>query len=75
MIICYTMGGIGNQMFIYAFGAAVSAKYNKELKFDITDFNHKKYKNFNVEGFVLDKIFDIKIVKANFFDFFKIFGF
>ena len=75
MIICYTIGGIGNQMFIYAFGAAVSAKYNKELKFDITDFNHKKYKNFNIEGFVLDKIFDIKIVKANFFDFFKIFGF
>ena len=72
MIICWSLGGIGNQMFHYAFGYTMSKKLNKELKFDLRDYSHKKY--FNPEGFVLEKIFNLKLKKAEQKDYFKIFG-
>ena len=40
MIILKIYGGLGNQMFQYAFGSAISQKYNLELKLDTSWFEN-----------------------------------
>ena len=42
MIVVKFMGGLGNQMFQYAFGKAMSLKYNTDLFFDLEFFNDVK---------------------------------
>ena len=42
MIIIKLKGGLGNQMFQYAFGRRMALENNLELKLDITDFIHDK---------------------------------
>ena len=36
MITCNLMGGLGNQLFQYAAGRAISLKFNTELKLDLS---------------------------------------
>ena len=50
----------------------MSKKLNKELKFDLYIIVIKN--TFNPEGFVLEKIFNLKLKKAEQKDYFKIFG-
>ena len=45
MIICWSLGGVGNQMFQYAFAHLMSKKLQHDLKFDLRDFSHRKYNN------------------------------
>ena len=46
MIIVRLKGGLGNQMFQYAFGRRIALDNNLELKFDITDFKYDRvYRN------------------------------
>ena len=73
MMIAHMIGGIGNQMFIYAFAYHLSEKNNEKLKFDLSSFYNKKYNN--PEGFVLDKIFHIDGGNANKRDLKEVFGF
>jgi len=43
MIIIKAYGGLGNQMFQYAFGRALSLKYNREMFIDKSYFNKENY--------------------------------
>ncbi len=45
MIIVKIAGGLGNQLFKYAAGRALSLKFNTVLKFDLTFFDQPKYHN------------------------------
>jgi len=78
MIIVKIVGGLGNQMFQYAFAKNLSLKLNAELKLDISEYNKSQLRTF-----ALIDIFDIfeKIVKEedidqlfkvnNIYEFFK----
>lgn len=60
MIIVRLMGGLGNQMFQYAFGRSVANRNNTELKLDVSFFDKTKpQKGHVVRNFDLD-IFNIK---------------
>ena len=58
MIVARVQGGLGNQLFIYAFGRYLACKYNTELKLDTSlndaykDSHHDFYKldNFNIKA-------------------------
>jgi hypothetical protein len=54
MIIVKVMGGLGNQMFQYAFYKAL-LESGKEVRLDITEYKKEKFHN----GFELNEIFDI----------------
>ncbi len=43
MIILKVFGGLGNQLFQYAFGRAISLKYDRELVIDKSYFDEKNY--------------------------------
>ena len=44
-VITHLIGGLGNQMFQYAAGYALSKRLNAQLKFDVTDFKDYKLHN------------------------------
>lgn len=53
VLIVFLIGGLGNQMFQYAFGKIIARKTNMELKLDISAYKHYKLH----DGFVLNKYF------------------
>jgi hypothetical protein len=55
MIISHLIGGLGNQMFQYAAGRALSLHINKRLIVDVQDFNQYKLHN----GYELERTFNI----------------
>ncbi len=55
MIITKLSGGIGNQMFQYAFGRNVANHLNTELKLDITEYEINKNRNFSLNFFNTEK--------------------
>ena len=63
MIIVKFIGGLGNQMFQYAFYRSLKEKYNN-VKADITDFYGYRLHN----GFILEDIFNVEVDKANFYE-------
>ena len=61
MKIVRVIGGLGNQMFQYAFYREL-IKRGQEAKLDISSFDYYKLHN----GFELDKIFDVDYIKADY---------
>lgn len=51
MIIIKIQGGLGNQMFQYAYGKHLSYKYNIELRFDIRFYEFNKKREFLLDRF------------------------
>ncbi len=58
MIVIKLWGGLGNQMFQYAFGYALSKKYDDILRLDV-DFYQEQPKNVGKRSFQLKEYFDI----------------
>lgn len=51
MIIVRLIGGLGNQLFQYAIGRALSIKRNTELMLDISGFNYYKLRDYGLSNF------------------------
>lgn len=61
MIFINLKGGLGNQMFQYAFGAYLQKKYNRKIFF-LKDY----FLKFNIHnGYELNKVFNIKVDENN----------
>jgi hypothetical protein len=60
MIIINIIGGLGNQMFQYAFAYALSQKRRTELKLDITGFNHYDLRSYKLHVYTLIEKFASK---------------
>ena len=61
MVISHILGGIGNQMFQYAAGRALSLSTNQEYWLDLNDFTGYQLHN----GFELNRVFNIGNVKSS----------
>jgi len=51
MIITKIQGGLGNQMFQYAFGKNLATKYNKKLYCDISFYQYQSLRSFSLKEF------------------------
>jgi hypothetical protein len=60
-VITHLIGGLGNQMFQYAAGYALSRRLNAHLKFDISDFSNYRLHN----GLELVKVFNCPLECAS----------
>lgn len=74
MQIVNIIGGLGNQMFQYAFAFALSQKNNQPIKLDITDFKNCKLRDYQLELFNIKailatekEVIDLKYKKRNIF--------
>jgi Glycosyl transferase family 11 len=70
MVITHLIGGLGNQMFQYAAGRALSLELKTELMLDISDFNGYRLHH----GFELHRLFDCSAVIAQKRDLKKVLG-
>lgn len=70
MIIAHIIGGLGNQMFQYAAGRALSLAHNVPLYLDVQDF--KGYELHN--GYELHRLFDVQASIATNWDVFQVLG-
>ena len=60
MIIIHIIGGLGNQMFQYAFAYALSKKRQTDLKLDITGFNHYDLRSYRLHAYTIKETFASK---------------
>jgi hypothetical protein len=63
MIIVRLTGGLGNQMFQYAFGRALAERHETELKLDLNFYSDPKWNNVPFRTYDLD-IFNIREILA-----------
>jgi hypothetical protein len=60
MKIVNTIGGLGNQMFCYAFAFSLKLKHKEDVYVDISHFNH-----YNLhDGFQINEIFKVKEINV-----------
>src|SRR6476659_7242960 len=51
MIIVKLLGGLGNQLFQYAFGKKMALKYNSTLKFDLVFYQNNPSRRYELDCF------------------------
>lgn len=75
MIIVNVIGGLGNQMFQYAFGYAVSQKRNEVLKLDINNFETYDLRSYELGLFHINAILaskeEVKVLKYKYENIFE----
>jgi len=70
MIIVKLMGGMGNQMFQWAFAKSLSLKYNMDLKVDLSFLKNRNmghnfvYRDYDLDIFNIDSDFDIPQIRV-----------
>jgi hypothetical protein len=65
MIITQLTGGVGNQMFQYAFGRALSLKFNVQIYLDTFSYKYDELRKYELDAFTIqEKIADTKMIKA-----------
>ncbi len=79
MIVVKLKGGLGNQMFQYAIGRNLALKNNTKLKFDVTELEQDKLRDyeldvFNISGSIASRLAIMFIHKFNKNIIFKILG-
>lgn len=65
MIVTSIRGGLGNQLFQYAFGRRLSLDHNTELCFDLTEYKKNWYRSFKLDKFNLPSYKILKRRKSN----------
>lgn len=60
MIVVNIIGGLGNQLFQYAFGKALAIKNNCELKLDISSYNNYEWHDYSLSPFSINENFATK---------------
>lgn len=70
MLIAKISGGLGNQMFQYAFALAIAEHFGCECKFDLDWFDTSTLHN----GLEIDKVFGLELPRATHFESFKVLG-
>ena len=63
MLIFNIVGGLGNQLFQYAFAYAASAGRAAPLAFDLRAYSHPRY--INPDGYLLNRVYGIDIPEAD----------
>lgn len=66
------VGGVGNQLFQYAFALSLREKLSCNLRFDTSAFSNPKY--YNPEGYLLKKIFNSPFEEISNLSLIKCFG-
>jgi hypothetical protein len=67
MIITKIQGGLGNQMFQYAYGKHLATKYKKKLYCDINFYQYQSLRNFSLQDFEnIDLDTSVDNIKVNF---------
>lgn len=69
MIILKVLGGLGNQMFQYAFARNLQLLYGEELKLDCSRYSTYKIRNFSLNNLNIPQ--NIKIINNNELNFYK----
>lgn len=54
MLILNINGGLGNQMFQYAFGLYLSLKYDRQITFDLGDLTKNQLRNLELDSFKIE---------------------
>ena len=62
MIVSQLTGGIGNQMFQYAFGRALSLKFNVQIYLDTFSYNYDELRKYELDAFTIQEKIIIKII-------------
>ncbi len=66
MIVVNIIGGLGNQLFQYAFGKALAIKNNCELKLDISSYNNYEWHDYSLSPFSINENFATETECNNF---------
>lgn len=72
MIIVKLIGGLGNQMFQYAFGQELSNKYGEDVVYDLDFYSNNKERKVAITNLCVDEIADWRSTSISNLEIFKI---
>ena len=66
-IINYLKGGIGNQLFQYAFALFLKSKFDTKINLEISWYSNQSYRKFELNNLLADNIFELIDHNPSFF--------